>query len=91
MPTYEFTCKVCQVKEEATLPIPLRDMPRIHSCGNQMIRKMSLPQPAIIKLTGKGMAEATLNDGHALPDRPYKKEHEFYAAKGLEKPSRRQW
>jgi hypothetical protein len=37
------------------------------------------------------MASATLNDGHALPNRWYKKNYENLAKMGFDKPKKAVW
>jgi putative FmdB family regulatory protein len=92
MPTYTYRCEGCDTLEDATVPIPNRDDTRVHSCGSPMVRVLSMPQPAIMKLTGKGMALDTLNSGKGLPSHAwYKNKYERLAAKGLEEPPKRVW
>jgi len=91
MPTYNYRCKKCNAYVEVSTFFSDRDKPRKHSCGGRLVRVMSLPLPAIIKTTGKGMALDALNSGKALPDRWYKNKYEQGAAFGLERPPKTIW
>jgi hypothetical protein len=44
-----------------------------------------------MKSTGNDMALDTLNSGHTVPDRWYKRKAEALTAAGLEKPSKTIW
>ena len=85
MPIYTFRCSKCGLDEDVILAVDKRNTERLHSCGSPMQRLMSLPLPAIFKLTGREMALDTLNSGMAMPNRWYKAEAERLAASGLEK------
>jgi putative FmdB family regulatory protein len=91
MPIYEYRCKKCNAVEEMGVSISQRDAPMKHACGGLMMRLLSLPLPAIIARTGKGMALDSLNSDRALPNRWYKKKYEEYAKAGLHKPPKRVW
>jgi len=91
MPIYNYRCEKCNTEVEASASISARDAVKIHTCGGRMKRVLSLPLPAIIARTGKGMALDSLNSDSALPDRWYKSKHEKTAAQGLESRPRRQW
>ena len=52
-----------------------RNDERLHSCGSEMMRVISLPAPCVIKHTAKDMALGTINDPNGLPanTNPYKR------------------
>jgi len=91
MPIYNYHCQKCDVEMEASASISARDAVKIHTCGGRMKRVLSLPLPAIIARTGRGMALDSLNSGKAIPDRWYKSEFEKGAAAGAESYQRRVW
>ena len=92
MPIYNYRCEKCNTEVEVSASISERDNARKHTtCGGSLKRVLSLPLPAIIAVTAKGMALDSLNSGGALPDRWYKNKYEKLAAKGLESYQRRQW
>lgn len=84
MPIYIYRCPKCSIEEEAVLPIDNRDDARLH-CGEVMQRIMTVPQPPIIKKTGRDMALESLNSR----DTDYiKPQHKRLAAQGLKKPDK---
>ena len=91
MPIYIYHCSQCDIDEETRVAVEHRDDPRFHSCGDVMKRVYSPPLPPIIRLSGGDMASATLNDGHALPNRWYKKNYENLAKMGFDKPKKEVW
>jgi len=91
MPVYIYRCKQCNQDEEAARSVDERDAPKIHKCGNPMVRIPSLPQPPIIRKTGKGMALDTLNSQEYLGDKAYRARHEKHLVKGLTRPPKTIW
>ena len=90
MPIYNFHCNRCEVGEEVILPLASRNDTRLHSCGSEMVRVMSLPLPPIMKHTAKDMALDTINHPEGLPTNtnPYKRREAVNAVlAGLEKNS----
>lgn len=84
MPIYEYRCD-CGNEEQKLLPMQERNRPQVCKCGKVMLRKMSVPMPAISTPTGKGMALDTLNSKRGgMPDRWWKPQAERFAAAGLD-------
>lgn len=84
MPIYEYRCD-CGEEKEVILSFAKCDQPQICKCGKVMLRKMSVPRPAIFTPTGKGMALDTLNSKEkGMPNRWWKPEAERLAAAGLD-------
>lgn len=82
MPIYEYQCG-CGVEKELFLSFKDSSI-QICGCGKHLQRKLSIPAPAIIRNTGKGMALDTLNDKrNSMPDRHWKPAAEKFAAAGL--------
>ncbi len=82
MPLYTYHCVKCGEQEDVIMRLNDRDKPRLHSCGCPMARIISIPQPAIIKKTGRGMALDSLNSKETNHMKP---EMKAEAAKGLER------
>ena len=86
MPIYEYQCD-CGEKAAKLLSMQERNQQQVCKCGKVMLRMMSVPMPAIITPTGKGMALDTLNErrpGRGMPNRRWKPEAERLAAAGLD-------
>jgi putative FmdB family regulatory protein len=62
MPIYEYRCPKCKEEKEIILSIQDSDSPQRCNCGELMIRKVSLPQPAIFVVTNRERLVGTLND-----------------------------
>lgn len=63
MPIYEYQCDCTEGIQERLLPRQECNRPQVCACGKVMLRKMSVPLPAIFTPTGKGMALDSLNSG----------------------------
>lgn len=85
MPIYEYHCPNCGEDEEVMLPMNKLNTARFHLCGCEMQRLMTIPQPPIMKSTGKGMALESLNSKGTSHMKP---ETKMAAAKGLENPGK---
>jgi len=85
MPIYEYQCE-CGNKQEVMLPVQDRNQPQTCSvCGKVMERKLSIPQPVIMKQTGRDMAISSLNSrGGGLPNGRFKASTQQAAAAGLD-------
>lgn len=88
MPLYEYRCPECGNEEEAIVSFSEATNRRLCSnCGKPTMRRLSLPQSAIIPLTGRDHTLQTLNgeNGRGFPcvprDRP---RMEAAMAKGLD-------
>ncbi len=84
MPIYEYRCPSGHMAE-ALLPIAERDTPQTCFCGQSMTRVASIPQPPVMKPTGKDMALDSLNGRSTGYMKP---EHKAAAARGLERPEK---
>lgn len=62
MPTYDFVCE-CGKKIDKFLLVGDRDVPQFCECGKQLRRIVSVPQPAIFRVSGNQMALDSLNAG----------------------------
>lgn len=82
MPIYEYRCG-CGKEKEVLRSFAECDQPQICVCGKVMLRRMSVPLPAIFTPTGKGMALDTLNSNQ-LPNRRWKHHAEQLATAGLD-------
>ena len=88
MPIYEYQCD-CGAEREIILSFG-DGSTQVCSCGETMQRKLSLPAPAIIRQTGKGMALNTLNSKRdGMPNKWWKSGAENYAFSGVEPLARR--
>ena len=89
MPVYNFRCNECLEEEEVLLPMVDRDSRRVHSCGATMRRLISLPSPAICRMTGRDTVLQTLNKegGYDFPGGDkHRPRYEQAMAKGLDPP-----
>jgi hypothetical protein len=80
MSIYVYHCPICNMDEEIILPMRYSNEPHFHSCGHQMQKCITLPQPSIIKQTGDDMALNSLNDNSTDYIKPWQKK---IAAQGL--------
>lgn len=71
MPIYEYRCPECGHEQEAILPFSEATVVQLcSSCGKPTERRISLPQPAIIPVGGRGRVLKTLNQeegGYTYP------------------------
>jgi len=89
MPIYSYHCNKCVADKEVILPISKRNDSQVHICGSIMERVISLPQSAIVRRSGKGMALDTLNskEHYSLPSKyGGKSRTQAIASAGLEEP-----
>jgi len=88
MPRYEYRCPDCGHEQEAILPWTKAMLEQTcANCGAVTERRMSLPQPAQSKETGRDHVLATLNreNGHDFPCTPKDRPRmEAAYAKGLD-------
>jgi len=76
MPIYEYRCPKCNEQKEIILPVGDRNKPQFCSCGEPMIRLMSVPQPAIFIVDNRNRLINTLNnDGEKTYALPGKAKH----------------
>ena len=79
MPIYEYRCE-CGNEQEEVRSVADRNLPLpCEVCRRQMQRKWSIPCPAVMKPTGRGMALDSLNDRSTSYMKP---EHKAIAARG---------
>jgi len=87
MPIYEYKCE-CGREDEILLPLG-KDLKAVNcQCGRMMMRKFSVPYPAIFRQTGKDMALSSLNGKDTAHMKPWTKQK---AAEGLTSPSKTIW
>lgn len=89
MPLYEYRCPECGCEQQAILPFSSIDFAQICvNCGAGTNRRISLPQPAIIKATGRERVLGTLNQEPGAPDFPggdmHRPRYEAVMSKGLD-------
>jgi len=91
MPIYEYRCTECGHEQEVILPFSEATAEqRCSSCGKPTNRRISLPSPPVIPVTGRDKVFSALNKegGYNLPtnsaDRP---RIEAALAKGLDQRS----
>jgi len=83
MPLYTYKCIECGEEEDIRRSMDDRNASIQHSCGTDMVRIMSIPQPPIMRATGNDMALASLNHKNTQYMKP---EHKMASARGLERP-----
>ncbi len=80
MPIYTYRCNKCSEDEDVVVPISNRNDKRLHSCGIEMQRIITIPRLVLMKPTGKSMALDALNSKDTAHMKP---EMKALAAAGL--------
>lgn len=85
MPIYTYRCDQCVEDEDSVVPMSNRDDKRLHSCGVEMQRIVTVPRLVLMKQTGKGMALDALNSKDTFHMKPDMK---ALAVAGLKEPEK---